>query len=374
MKIAIIGGGIAGLTTGLALKKVGFDATVYEKADALNEIGAGIWLQPNAMKILDWLGIGDTIRGAGYAIDTMEITYPDLKPVKKIAEETVQKDAFRTIAIHRGNLQKILYAEFTKKSQVILGNNFTRLTNHGDKLHINFNEEQVVADLLIGADGLFSQVRKQLISHSELRDSDQYCWRGIAQYRLPADLQNKGKEAWGKGIRFGFSNVDQKNVYWFAVAKYRAELENFTTTDLANLFQSFHPVVGEMIENTKTMHQTKLQDLKRLPTWQNGKNICLIGDAAHATTPNMGQGAGQGIEDAYYLSNLLKIQNTPGEALQLFENQRRKKVDYVVNTSWNLGKMAHSQLMQPIVKTLMKITPQKTIKKQMDNLYTIEKF
>jgi len=373
MKIAIIGGGIAGLTTGLALAKLGMDSIIYEKAETLNEIGAGIWLQPNAMKVLQWLGIANKIRQHGCTLNNMEITYPNLVPVKKIAEETVEDDSLRTVAIHRGVLQKILHEALRENTKLVLDKSFNSLAAAGEDLQLNFNNYQATYDLLIGADGIHSRVRSHVVTESELRNSGQYCWRGIAHYTLPQPLQNMGKEAWGKGIRFGFSALSNDSVYWFAVANYKPSLENYKPTELANLFQSFHPVVNELIRNTTAIHTTTLQDLKRLPHWQNGKNICLIGDAAHATSPNMGQGAGQGIEDAYYLSNQLNQQKPLDEALKQFESQRRKKVDYVVNTSWQLGKMAHNPLTQSILKGMMKLTPQSTIKKQMAKLYAVDR-
>ncbi len=144
---------------------------------------------------------------------------------------------------------------------------------------------------------------------------------------------------------------------------------------ITRLFQSFSPIINELITNTEStnIHQATLQDLKRLPDWHQSK-MCLIGDAAHATTPNMGQGACQGIEDAFYISKYLSKspQNVQG-AFEEFQLKRRKKVDYVVNTSWQFGKMAHSTIGQPIMKLLMKMTPESVINSQMNKLYAIDK-
>ena len=109
MKIGIIGGGISGLTTALALHKLGIQSVVYEQANELNEVGAGIWLQPNAIKVLDWLGIKDKIKALGIELNRMEITNTQLVPFKKIKNDIVQDEAGnKTIAIHRARLQKLL--------------------------------------------------------------------------------------------------------------------------------------------------------------------------------------------------------------------------------------------------------------------------
>lgn len=97
-----------------------------------------------------------------------------------------------------------------------------------------------------------------------------------------------------------------------------------------------------------------------------------MGDAAHATTPNIVQGAGQGIEDAYYLANILAKNNQIEQVLVHFESSRREKVDYVVNNTWRLGKMAHSFFGQKAMKTIMKWTPEKVMKQQMSKLYYIQ--
>lgn len=113
MKIAIIGGGITGLTTGLALHKLGVESTVYERAPKLSEIGAGVWLQPNAIKVYDWLGLKDQILEAGANLTKVEVTYPDLRPIKRMKKGVVEDEhGNQTVAVHRGKLQSILYEWF----------------------------------------------------------------------------------------------------------------------------------------------------------------------------------------------------------------------------------------------------------------------
>ena len=113
--------------------------------------------------------------------------------------------------------------------------------------------------------------------------------------------------------------------------------------------------------------------LKRLEKWHD-HNICLLGDAAHATTPNMGQGAGQGIEDAYVLAQLFSQYKTTDKLFDKFEKLRREKVDYVVNNSWRFGKMAHNSAGRVILKTMMKLTPESVINRQLQKLYEIETY
>jgi 2-polyprenyl-6-methoxyphenol hydroxylase-like FAD-dependent oxidoreductase len=193
---------------------------------------------------------------------------------------------------------------------------------------------------------------------------------------LPGRLQNLGQEAWGDPIRFGFSPIYQNEVYWFAVAKQhhekRAEKRG-PKAYLMELFEDFAPLVQSLIHHTNApcIHHAAIQDLKRLPFW-HGDKVCLLGDAAHATTPNMGQGACQGIEDAYYISKYLSgATGHPATAFRKFQSSRRKKVDYIVNTSWRIGKMAHSPIWQSIMKLMLKVTPERMLNTRMDKLYRI---
>lgn len=377
MEIAIIGGGITGLSTALALQKMGLSSTVYERAASLNEIGAGVWLQPNAVKIMDWLGIKEAIHAQGMELDRMEITNKKLVPFKKIKSQVVQdKEGNKTIAIHRGRLQKILYEEVLKSGKVELGKSYQSHEVTPEGIQINFEEGNAPATILLGADGIHSNVRKSLFPSSALRSAKQVCWRGIASISLPAELQQLGREVWGDQVRFGFSQISATEVYWFAVAKEASVIAD-ETKDLTNYlhtrFQRFHPIVKEIIQHTEAtqIHQAVMKDVARLEQWHKG-NTCLMGDAAHATTPNMGQGACQGIEDAFYMSQALHQHSNSQEAFEAFDTSRRKKVDYIVNNSWRFGQMAHSKLGQALMGPVMKLTPEKVMSQQMKALFEVE--
>ncbi len=374
MKIAIIGGGITGLTTALALHKLGIASKVYEQAETLSEIGAGIWLQPNAVKILNWLGIKDKILEKGIQLQRVNIVYPDLRPIKKLKNELLQDEyGNQTIAIHRGRLQQVLFDEFSRYGQIELGKKYNSQSTENNKIRINFSAQQIEADIVLGADGIHSQVRQHLFPNSEIRKTNQMCWRGISKFKLPESLMQAGRESWGHKRRFGFSNISHDEVYWYAVQTMNEHSPEADTKYIQSLFRDFSPVVNEIIEHAGYIHTAQLSDLKRLRTWHKG-NTCLLGDAAHATTPNMGQGACQGIEDAYYISNLLAQNNLSQESFKIFEQKRRAKVDDIVNNSWRFGQAAHSPIMQPIIKLMMKATPEKTLTSQMNKVYQVEEF
>lgn len=373
MEIAIIGGGISGLSMSLALAKLGIQSTVYERAEDLSEVGAGLWLQPNALRVLQWLGIEDEILKAGFVLNKMEIAYPNLKAVKEV-DSNVVADRFgnQTVAIHRARLQAILLDKVKAVAKVELGMPYLSHEQKGNQIEIQFENAKRKADWIIGADGIKSKLRHSLGFASEYRHTDQICARGIAQIRLPEALRKEGKELWGPKRRFGFSHISEDQVYFFAVLNTEISPAEISIDSLQKMYADFDPVVNQIIRATDFVHSTELADLKRLDSWHKDQ-VCLIGDAAHATTPNMGQGACQGIEDAYYLAQLIhkKAPNLT-EAFKDFEAQRRAKVDYVVNNSWRFGQLVHKPWGQFLLKSLMKITPEKVVKGQMEKLYEIE--
>ncbi len=141
------------------------------------------------------------------------------------------------------------------------------------------------------------------------------------------------------------------------------------------MYGGFASTIKEIIAATpeEKIIRNDIIDLKRLPSWHQGR-VCLIGDAAHATTPNMGQGGGQGVEDAYYLSNILARSAHYEEAFKRFEKDRRKKVDFVVNTSWRIGQLAHWPLGQQLFKLMMRWTPEAAMRRSLEKMYDLKVF
>ncbi|MBX9850969.1 MAG: FAD-dependent monooxygenase [Cytophagaceae bacterium] len=376
MNSIIIGGGITGLTTALALHKLGLSFRLFEKTPQLQAVGAGIWMAPNAMKVFKWLGIDEEIIQAGRKLNKVEVANDQLISLRKSIHKAITDDRGQAIiSIHRAKLQEILYSKLPAEF-IFLNKEYIRHEESGDKVKVFFNNSSEEADILLAADGIHSKVRKSIFPESALRYSGQSCWRGVGDIALGKELESSCIEAWGKEIRFGFSVIAANKVYWFAVIKSEAgEKDNSSSVKeiIYQRFNKFNPIISKIIEHTPSERiiRSDLFDLKRLDSWHKGR-VCLLGDAAHATTPNMGQGGAQGVEDAYFISNFL-FRNTDYEkAFSEFETSRRKKVDYVVNTSWRFGQMIHNPLLQPVLKLMMKMSPEKMVVKQMQELYSLQ--
>jgi 2-polyprenyl-6-methoxyphenol hydroxylase-like FAD-dependent oxidoreductase len=370
--VNIIGAGIGGLTTALTLKQKGLNVNIFESSAEIKSVGAGIILANNAMQVFQKLGIQDKIEQLGNKISYMKITDTQLNKISVVdLTEYEKKYGVHNIAIHRGELQKILANE--------IGYDNIKLSKRLSKIEktelfkLTFEDNSSIeTKLVIGADGLKSVVRNQLFEKSTLRNANQICWRGICEVDLPQKYHNELNEAWGKGKRFGFVKISDKKVYWYALVNSKNVKAN--EVNLIEFFSEFHIDILNIISAT-TKEQiivSDIIDLKPIDKWQS-ENVCLIGDAAHATTPNLGQGACQAIEDAYVLGKLLDsglaIENTFKE----YENLRRKKAHTIVNTSWTVGKMAHieSSFGVWLRNLVMKNLPKSANKKQMDMIFNL---
>ena len=207
-KISIVGGGIGGLMLALCFEKLGIDYKLYERAKKLEEIGAGIWLSPNALQVIEWINpkLLEEIQNAGNSFNRILVADHLLQPISDSNQDFVQKRfGFTTMAIHRGKLQKILYAYITKEN-IVLNKSFVRYALNADHSYkVTFQDNTTVdTQSLIGADGINSKVRKQLFPKSKLRYSGQTCWRGVAEFEVDDQLGPVGFTLWVKSSNLAY--------------------------------------------------------------------------------------------------------------------------------------------------------------------------
>lgn len=372
-KVTIIGAGIAGLTLGIALKKKGIAFEIYEAFESFKDLGAGIMLANNAMQVYQKLGITSEIAKKGRVYHDLNITNGKLKVFSSIGANTYSEHKIESYAIHRSALQNILLDQIPKEN-LHLGKKVEAVQAKGSSIIVKFQDgTQIEANTLIGADGIHSKVRPSVVDFSMIRNAKQICWRGIAEIQLPKDYQYKLHEIWAEGKRFGFVQIGESKVYWYAL-KDSQNRETTSIEKLLDLFQNYHPVVKEIISQTEKakLLTNEMLDLEPLNQWYK-ENICLIGDAAHATTPNMGQGACQSIEDAYVLSEELVNSKNVVKAFQNYQERRIQKANKVINMSWKVGKVAHlsNPILAGVRNILLKNTPEFMVKKQNEFLFKL---
>ncbi len=376
MKITIIGAGIGGLTTAIALKQKGFEVEIFEATATFKKAGSGISLALNAMQVYKRLGLYDTIFEAGSHTNTMTITNEKLNPLSIMdLKPFEEKHNVKSVAIHRATLHQILLNQLSDV-QVHLNKKVKTVIQSKNETEIHFEDGSThQASVLIGADGIHSAIRKSIFDNTELRIAKQICWRGITKIKLSEKYQTELNEPWGKGKRFGFVAIADNEYYWYALANYKKNYrEEFKDLDLAEFYSNFHPLIGQIIKSTpeKNIFTNEMADLKPISTWYSN-NICLLGDSAHATTPNLGQGACQAIESALVLTNCLTKHKSFVNAFKEFQNIRIEKVMNVVNTSWRIGKLAHleNNLAIKFRNFILRITPQKIATEQTAHIFEI---
>lgn len=374
----IIGAGIGGLTTAHALLQQGHRVQVFEAAPELREVGAGLVLGANAMRALHQLRLDAAVLPLGSPVTRLDLR--DQRGRLLQAADTTQfttRLGFPNLGIHRAALQQVLLQSLPPDI-LTLGCPFERLEDDTTGVTAHFTDGRTVrADALIAADGIRSGVRRQLLPAATPRYAGYTCWRAVVDthnLRLPV---GESCETWGeRGRRFGYVPVGDEQVYWFACLNspepQNPRFRNYRAADLQREFADFHAPVPELLALT---HDSQLLwndilDVKPLACFAFGR-VLLLGDAAHATTPNLGQGAGMAVEDAAVLARCLSETADVTQAFRRFEQRRRPRTARVVSTSWHLGRVGQleNSLLTKLRNTVMRLLPSAVSQSQMAWLY-----
>lgn len=369
-QISIIGAGIGGLTLGNVLKQHNLDFTIYESAPEIKPVGSGIMMAINAMQIFDTLGLKEKIEKAGNKIHGISITDENLKLISKTnVLELEKKYNSCNVAIHRADLQRIL-AENIGFENIKLNHSLKEIQKKENYLLSFENETKIESKIIFGADGIHSKIRNQIFKTGKIRNTQQMCWRGLVEFDLPEEFHQEAIETWGKGKRFGFVRMTDRKIYWYAVIN-KGKHKRYHS--LSENFYGFHPLIIEIIDSTlqENIILNDIIDLDPIPKW-HAENLCLIGDAAHATTPNLGQGACQAIEDAYVIGKLLEKNKDFNAIFEQFQQIRRKKVNHVVNTSWKLGKFSQWEKGTRLRNLMMRLVPESVNQKMVEKVIQLE--
>jgi len=391
MKALVIGGGIGGLTTALSLEQKGIHTELYEAAPELRAAGAGIWMSPNSILALERLGLAEKFLKIGVEMKEAVVEDGSGRVISRAPMDPIKKKLGYAIrSVRRSSLHEILAGALSpgvvrvNKRLVEAGQDAPGGGNKGEDgnkegekntVYARFADgETVRGDLLVGADGIRSTVREAVAPGVPLRYSGQTCWYGLSRTVLPDNRRNRTTEIWMGKTRFGFTEVDGGLTYFFAVEKSPAGLDS-PSDPLARLHELYGDapeIVRDILAGTRNedLHRGDLSDIKPFLPLAYGR-IGLIGDAGHATTPNLGQGAAQAMEDAVALGELC-ARFEPAEALRKLERLRKKRIAFIVNTSRRMGRIAHAEgfLGERLIPALMRRTPEALGAKMMLRILT----
>ncbi len=341
LSVGIIGGGIGGLTAAVALRHFGIDATVYEKAENLRELGAGMMLWANASRVLDELGLLEKVIAVSGATD-----YFLVRKSNGDCLMTIETGDFEvpSVCVPRADLLAILIAALPS-AQIKLGHEFARLEQTAKKTRVYFTDgSSAQHDILIGADGLRSRVRDEIFGLREPVYRGYTVWRGIGRYDGDKMPPATSSETWGRGKRFGILNTGGDRFTWYAavnVPTNHKDARYGRKAELLEMFAGWHSPVGDLISSTPDdlIMKNGACDHPSMRKWVKGR-VALLGDSAHACTPNLGQGGGMAIEDALVLAKSLNSENSIEAALRLYEKRRTVRTRHIQHRSRLMGQIA----------------------------------
>jgi salicylate hydroxylase len=334
LRAVVVGGGIGGMAAAVALARAGIDVQVYEQARELTEVGAGVSLAPNGLRMLDRLGVGEGIRRLGARHVSAQLRLADGQPARHEPHQFAQPG--RNVGMHRADLLALL-AEQLPPGTVRTGHRCTDFSQDAGAATVGFgNGTSVTADVVIGADGIHSVLQGFVIDPAEPVFSGVVAYRGLvpSMHGYPAGTMRMWVGESKHFLVFPVRAGQLLNYVGF-VQSGTSVRESWSAAGdpaaLAAHFTGWDPVIGEIIAAITgpggSGFQWGMYDRAPLPRWSSGR-LTLLGDAAHPMLPHLGQGVNQALEDAVALAELLGACASPAgvpRALAAYEELRRDR-------------------------------------------------
>lgn len=333
MNVLVVGGGIGGLSAAIALGTRGHRVELVERAARFEGIGAGLIMAPNATQALASLGVD--LEPVGQPLDSMLVTRADGTVLNRIDPRRFTGRFGPIYALTRPALHAALSAALPASVTVRLSTSVTSVAHDAQGADVTLSTgETRHFDLVVGADGLHSRVRELTLGPVPYRYSGTTCWRGLtSNFGLTHAV-----EAWGGECRVGAVPLRDHQLYYFLVcqAPRRAPSPSFEEFKARfTQFRALAPLFAGLSAEPPLHHDLEELDA---PVWGTGR-VLLLGDAAHAMTPNQGQGAAMAIEDAVALASVLA--QSPDGVLERYREVRHQRVRQVQLDSRRLGAVAH---------------------------------
>lgn len=369
--IVILGGGVAGLACALALRQIGLDVVVCERAPELSEIGAGLLLSANACSVLQGLGTADDLLERSALTKSWELLSSNGQRLSRIKPA---RPGELTLSTRRSDVQAAL-AESLPPDVIRLGHEAESISLENDGVSIRFQNGVVLkTPLLIAADGANSLARRTFWPDRNPVFQGYLGWRAIID-GVPNGWENgRVTESWGNAQRFGIAEIGRGQTYWYATTNHQQPVPPVGDRRLflQKAFEGWHAPVAELLEATpaESILCHPIADLEPQRHSSVANRVVLLGDAAHPLTPNLGQGAAMALEDAWELAAALAATASVAPALHRFEAARSRRVRKIWAASRFMGRLI--LLSHPVAVFLrnwmLRLTPEPLASRNMRSL------
>jgi 2-polyprenyl-6-methoxyphenol hydroxylase-like FAD-dependent oxidoreductase len=371
--IGIVGGGIGGVATAVALHQFGFNAVVYERSARLHEVGAGMMLWPNATRVLQELGLLEDVLARSGRNTNFLVRTSSGEILMNIA---LGKFDVPAVCMRRADLLSVLLTALPQEC-LRLGCELQRLKQQRNKVRLYFKDGRMEEhDAVVGADGIRSQVRSELFGISDSIYRGYMVWRGLARYEGAAITPGFNSESWGTGKRFGILNTGHRRFTWYATANvpsHHVDAHCGRKRELQKLFAGWHEPIADFLETTDEGEILKngARDCAPLQQWGIGM-VTLLGDAAHPCTPNLGQGGCMALEDALVLAKCVERETFLQGALRRYESLRFHRTKHIQQRSLLIGHIGQWQngLFVTGREMVTRMLPAKLIERNLRRVYS----
>lgn len=340
-RILIIGAGIGGLTAAIALGKRGFRVEMIEKDPSWSVYGVGIIQQSNVVRAMHSLGILEDYLEAGFGFDFVDIFSPTGQHLATVPSHKLVEGYPANVGISRRSLQRVLGDRAKELGAVIhLGVVASSIDIKADNVQVSFSDgRKETYDIVIGADGLYSTTRKQIFEDSP---EPLFTGQGVWRYNFPRSDDIVSLHAYAGPIGMGFVPLSNSLMYLYMTTpepgnpRYeRGELASTMRSKLSKAPAAVAAYAAQIVDNDSVVYKP-LEWFFQEGDWYRDR-VVLLGDAVHATTPHLGQGAGMAIEDAIVLAEELSRSRTPQTAYAAYQKRRFERCRYIVDKSREIG-------------------------------------
>jgi len=387
-KVAVVGGGIGGLTAALALLRRGIDVDIYEQAPQLKEVGAGVQISSNGTRVLYALGLQEAVESVSSIPTAKEIRLWNTGQTWKLFDlgaVSVELYGFPYILMHRRDLHRMLAEAIAglKPGALHLGHRCIDVAQSDTGVRLRFATGKIVdAPLAVGADGVHSQLRAMLFGAGSPQFTGCIAWRGIVPVeRLPPQISRTCGTNWvgagGHVVHYPLRRGELMNFVGI-LERDDWQVESWTirgtTEELANDFRGWHPDVHAIIRNIDEPYKWALMVRPPMPRWSEGR-ITLLGDACHPMLPLLAQGAVMALEDGFILARCLEAFPDHVTAFARYEAARRERTARAVNGSADNAKRFHNKTLAEAAGAEAYVTREwepERIKERYDWLFTYD--